>query len=71
MDFMWTIFFYEWQKEPAAALITLLFLILKSMCLRQCVLITEEESGIFTIESSIHLGVTDALSAFKSFSWLV
>lgn len=69
MDFMWTILSYECQKKTEAALLNFLFLKLK-VSVSQTVLwslgIKEEESGVFTIESNIHLGVTDVLSAVKS-----
>lgn len=69
-DFMQTILFYEWQKKPAAALITPLFLIFQVSVSQDNMLwsweIKEQESEIFTIDSNIHLGVTDVLSAVKS-----
>lgn len=58
------------KKTPAAALTALLFLIFQvNVPQTVCWGIKEEESEIFTIESTVHLGVIDVLSAVKSSSY--
>lgn len=65
--------FYELQKKTSSCTNNPLISYIPSQCFSNSMLwslgIKEEESEIFAIESNIHRGVTDVLSAVKSSSY--